>query len=200
MGPVYSVSGSVLNRRVALTRNSWRHRRAEAGGGALMDLGVQLLDLCLWLVGYPEIARVTSVTLSGDEEVEDAAVLLAETESGIAISLEATWSLFSDSDQYHTRVLGREGSGWLPPLKMHRLLGGRPMEVTPKQATRENLYLAGYRKMLDRFLSMVRGVRALEHSEEQEQLMGVIEAAYQSAREQREVRPGAGDTGKAGDP
>jgi len=189
LGPVYSVSGSVLNRRVALTRNSWRYRREEAGGGALMDLGVQLLDLCLWLVGYPEVARVSSVALSGDGEVEDAAVLLAETESGIAISLEATWSLFADSDQYHTRVLGREGSGWLPPLRMHRLLGGRPMDVTPEQSSRENLYVAGYRRMLDRFLGMASGVRAPEYSAEQVDLMRVVESAYLSAREQREVRP-----------
>ncbi len=191
LGPIYSVSGSVLNRRVALTRNSWRHRRAEAGGGALMDLGVQLLDLCLWLVGYPVVARVSSVTLSGDGEVEDAAVLMAETESGIAIALEATWSLFADADHYHTRVLGREGSGWLPPLKMHRLLGGRSMDVTPGQSSKENLYMAGYRRMLDRFLSMASGIRAPEHSEDQVVLMGIIEAAYQSAQEQREVRPRA---------
>ncbi|MEZ4415069.1 MAG: Gfo/Idh/MocA family oxidoreductase [Gemmatimonadota bacterium] len=188
LGPVYSVSGSVLNRKVALARTPWRQRRAEAGGGALMDLGVQLLDLCLWLVGYPEVARVTAVTLTGDYEVEDAAVLLAESDSGIAISLEASWSLFADSDQYHARVLGREGSGWLPPLTMHRQLGGRPLDVTPRQSTKENLYLAGYRRLLDRFAGMVIGERALERSEEQVRLMRVIEAAYRSAREQREIR------------
>ena len=76
---------------------------------------------------------------------------------------------------------------------MHRQLGGRPLDVTPRQSTRENLYVAGYRRLLDRFVGMVIGERAVEQSEEQVRLMRVIEAAYRSAREQREVRPLDGD-------
>src|SRR5207249_7895213 len=32
---------------------AWRLRRQEAGGGAFLDLGLQLLDLGLWLAGWP---------------------------------------------------------------------------------------------------------------------------------------------------
>src|SRR5207244_3558649 len=38
----------------------WRLRRPEAGGGAFLDLGLQLLDLGLWLAGWPAPKRVAA--------------------------------------------------------------------------------------------------------------------------------------------
>jgi predicted dehydrogenase len=189
LGPVYSVRGSLLQRRVGVHRPTWRERRADAGGGAMMDLGVQITDLCLWLIGYPRIARVAAVSMSGDYEVEDAAALIAETENGIALNLEVTWSLFAERDQHHARVLGREGTGWLPPLTVYRRIGGRPMEVTPDQREQgENFYTAAYRRLLDRFVGAAAGLRPTDMPVEQAHLMDVIQAAYRSAKEQVEVR------------
>jgi predicted dehydrogenase len=39
---------------------SWCQNRGLAGGGCLMDLGVHLLDLALWLQGMPPMERVRS--------------------------------------------------------------------------------------------------------------------------------------------
>src|SRR2546427_11299727 len=36
---------------------AWRLRRQEAGGGAFLDLGLQLLRLGLWLAGGPAAKR-----------------------------------------------------------------------------------------------------------------------------------------------
>ncbi len=188
LGTAYSVRGRFLKRAMSITSANWRRRRSVAGGGALMDLGVPLADLCLWLIGYPKIRRVSAVTATDDTEVEDAAVVVAETENGIALSLEVSWNLFADEDHYMARVLGREGSGWLPPLKVFKQLGGRPLDVTPQQPERrENAYMASYRRLLDRFIRMVAGERGIELPEEQLVLMSFIEAAYRSAREQSEI-------------
>src|SRR5215203_2733015 len=55
----------------------WRHRRAEAGGGAFLDLGVPLLDLALWLADFPEPVRVNAHMDRGRaaSAVEDAMVV-----------------------------------------------------------------------------------------------------------------------------
>ena len=189
LGEVFAVRGSLLNRKLAV-RSSWRQKTREAGGGALMDLGVPILDLCLWLIGYPEIRRVSAVTTSGGGEVEDGATVLAETATGVSVSAEVSWTLFADQDRYSAQVLGRAGSGSLPPLSVFRQLGGRPLSVTPDHPPgRDNPYMTSHRRLLDRFVGMVTGERAFELPTEQVRLLEVVEAAYRSARAETEVGP-----------
>jgi len=132
LGDLYSVRGSWLTRRVPVMRPTWRQERAAAGG-ALIDLGVSALDLCLWIVGFPKIKRVSCVTRVGDFEVEDAATLMFESVEGVAFSVEVSNTYFAGEDRYYARVMGQEGTGSLPPLEVYKQLGGRPLEVTPTQ-------------------------------------------------------------------
>ncbi|MGD8320282.1 MAG: Gfo/Idh/MocA family oxidoreductase [Gemmatimonadota bacterium] len=190
MGALYAVRGSWLTRRVPVMRPTWRHERALAGGGALMDLGVTSVDLCLWLVGYPRITRVSCVTTPGDFEVEDAATLMAESEDGIAFTLEVSSRYFAGEDRYYARVMGTEGSASLPPLEIYKQLGGRPLDVTPRQPRPrggENPYTNAYRRLLDHFVRAVEGTGEEPLPEEQVALLRLIEAAYRSAEEGREV-------------
>jgi predicted dehydrogenase len=172
-------------------RPTWRQQR-QAGGGALMDLGVSAVDLCLWLVGYPVIKRLVAVMTFGDFDVEEAATIMAESEDGIAFTLEVSSQYFAGEDRYYARVMGSEGSGSLPPLEVFRQLGGRPLEVTPRQPRPrggENPYMNAYRRQLDHFLRCVSGKAEASMPEEQVALMKVVEAAYRSAQEGREVSP-----------
>ncbi len=190
LGRLASVRGIWLNRRTPVSRPTWRQSRAQAGGGALMDLGLPTLDLCLWLVGYPHIRRVTCATFPGDYDVEDGAIVLAESAEGLAFTLEVSTRYFSGHDHYYARVMGSEGSGSLPPLEIYRQLGGRPVEVTPRQPRPrgdENPYTNAYRRQLDHFIRVVSGAAEFQLPGEQLHLMRVMEAAYESAATRREV-------------
>ncbi len=190
LGDLYAVRANSLARRVPSAGSTWRQRPDEAGGGALMDLGVPILDLAFWLTGYPKIARVTAVFRTGEAEVEEAATVFAVSESGIAFSVEVSWNLFAEVDRHHCRVMGTEGSGSLPPLDIHKQLGGRPMDVTPRQPKArggEGRFLNSYRRLLDQFVRVVTGKTDSPVPVEQVQLMEVIAAAYRSAREGREI-------------
>lgn len=190
MGAIHAVRGIWLNRRVFTARPGWRQDPALAGGGALMDLGLPSLDLCLWLVGNPRLRRVSCVTVPGDHGVEDAAVLFAESTTGVALTLEVSSRYFAGHDHYYARVMGSEGSGSLPPLEIYRQLGGRPLEVTPRHPRPrgdENPYTNAYRRQLDHFIRTVAGLADEALPEEQVALMEAVEAAYRSAREGREV-------------
>ncbi len=189
LGTIYTVRGSWLTRRVPVSRPTWRQHRSLAGGGALVDLGVSALDLCLWLVGYPPIRRVRCVVAPGDFEVEDAATVMAEAD-GIVLNVEVSTRYFAGGDRYHARVMGTEGSGSLPPLEVYKQLGGRPLEVTPRQPRPrggENPYTNAYRRQLDQFVRSVNGMGEAALPEEQAMLLRLIEAAYRSAEETREV-------------
>ena len=192
LGRVYSVRGSWLTRLAPVPRPTWRQNRERAGGGALMDLGVPALDLCMWLVGHPQVRRVSASVTYGDHEVEDAATVWAETGDGLALSVEVSNRYFSGNDRYYARVMGTEGSGSLPPLQVYRQFGGRPLEVTPRQPTPrggENAYTNAYRRQIDHFIRGVSGESQVKLPAEQEGLMALIEAAYRSASEGAEVEP-----------
>lgn len=100
LGSIFMARGAWLNRKQRLVRPTWRHRKATAGGGALMDLGVQLLDLCMWVLGFPEVYSISCHNHPGEGmEVEDAAGLLARLVDGSMISLTLSWSLVSQRDR-----------------------------------------------------------------------------------------------------
>lgn len=190
LGRVLSARCVWLNRAMRLPRTTWRQRPEEAGGGALMDLGVQALDLALWVLGSPAVRRVTALTHGRPGQVEDAATLLLELDGGAALTVEVTWELFAGDDRRRLRVLGSEGSGSLPPLQIFKQLGGRPLEVTPRQPQPrggESLFVNAYRREIDHFLRSARGEADAPPPVEQVALMEVVRAAYRSAAEGREV-------------
>jgi predicted dehydrogenase len=192
LGRLSSVRGIWLNRKVPLQRSTWRQSRVQAGGGVLMDLGLPTLDLCLWLVGYPDVKRVTCAVSAGDSDVEEGAILMAESVEGLVVSLEVSTRYFAGHDHYYARVMGTDGSGSLPPLEIYKQLGGRPMEVTPRHAKPqgdENPYTNAYRRQLDHFVRVASGQIEAPLPEEQVSLMRLIEAAYASAADGREVTP-----------
>ena len=193
LGDIYTVRANSLT--MPAVRSTWRQKPEEAGGGALMDLGVPTLDLAFWLVDYPRITRVTAVFRSGESDVEEAATVFAVSESGIAFSVEVSWNLFAEADRHRARVMGTEGSGSLPPLNINKQLGGRPVDVTPRQPKArggENRFKNAYRRLLDQFVRAVLGESDVPAPVEQVHLMEVISAAYRSAREGREIHLGEG--------
>ncbi|QQR46028.1 Gfo/Idh/MocA family oxidoreductase [Myxococcus xanthus] len=83
----------------------WFYDAALAGGGCVMDLGIHLVDLALWVLDFPAVRRVSSQRfaqgrpLRGREEgVEDYAAALLELEGGTAVQLACSWKLSAGCD------------------------------------------------------------------------------------------------------
>src|SRR5919206_2032678 len=68
LGKVESVRGSWHVFRPGRAQLGWRQRRDQAGGGAMLDLGLSILDLGLWLGGWPAPLRVSASPDSGGRE------------------------------------------------------------------------------------------------------------------------------------
>src|SRR5690606_10705825 len=178
------------NRKMRVVRPTWRHRRETAGGGAMMDLGVQTLDLCLWMFGFPEAASViTHMHYPEGMEVEDTAGIIVRLKNGSGISLTVSWSLVAERDRHYMRMLGTRGSGAISPLAVFKEVEtGQMIDVTPNVSLgRENLYTASYREELTHFVRVATGEVKEPLPVEQIHIMRIVEAAYQSAAERREV-------------
>jgi predicted dehydrogenase len=190
LGDVFYMRAGWLIRRVLPAGRSWRLQKRGAGGGALMDLGLQMLDLSLWLLDYPEPERISAHVHGAEGDgVEDSAVLLLHLAGNRVVNLEVTWALRSDRERQYVHLLGSSGSGSLGPLKVFKDMDTGLTDLTPQLAPgRENQYTASYRQQLASFLELVRGERENEAPTEQVTLMRIAEAAYRSAQKGDEVR------------
>jgi predicted dehydrogenase len=189
LGPLFSIHGTWFNKKVRLRRPTWRHRKRTAGGGAFMDLGLQVLDLALWLLDYPKVERVTAHMHPGEDlEVEDSASVMAVVETGVIISVQVTWNLLAEKDRHHIRIFGTTGSATTHPLQVFKEMEHGVLNATPQVAPGvENAYTASYREELRQFVAAaLGGTHQVPH--EQVDLMRVASAIYESAEKGREVR------------
>jgi len=81
----------------------WFYDPRLAGGGCVIDLGVHLVDLALWLLDHPEIVDVHSRLLAKGRlvdagQVEDYAVATLTTAQGAVLRLACSWHLPAGRD------------------------------------------------------------------------------------------------------
>lgn len=100
LGAVDFVRATWLRQRGIPAREGFL-TQARAGGGALLDLGVHMLDQALYVQGYPRVvevqARLHRRHFAEDvpdmpSDVEDAARAFLTLEGGGAIALEIAWA------------------------------------------------------------------------------------------------------------
>lgn len=189
LGKIFTMHGTWFNRKIRPKRRTWRHQR-ETGGGAFMDLGVQVLDLCLWMLDYPEAESVCAHLHPGENmEVEDSAAVLIRLKDTATISIQVTWSLMAERDRHHVRIFGSAGSASTQPLKVFKEIEHGMLDVTPQIVQgRENAYTASYREELRRFVSACLGHHAADLPTEQIRLLEIASKVYESAEEGREIR------------
>lgn len=83
----------------------WFYDYQKSGGGCVMDLGVHLIDLTLWCLGFPEIKDVDSHLFNKgkklepeQEQVEDFARVSMISEKDTHINLECSWHVSAGRD------------------------------------------------------------------------------------------------------
>ncbi|MFQ5890266.1 MAG: Gfo/Idh/MocA family protein [Gemmatimonadota bacterium] len=185
LGDVFFVRSSWLNQRYRRPRRGWR---TQAGGGVMMDLGAQAIDVALWLLGYPAVQRVTARFHRGEGVVDDSAVALLSLTGGATISVEATWELMEERDRHALYVFGTRGSARTAPFRVQKEMETGLIDVTPPlDRSGSDLYTDSYRQEWAEFLRLVRGEKPMESPDEQVHLLQVLEACYRSAEEGREV-------------
>src|SRR5690348_11189193 len=84
---------------------SWFYDREQSGGGCVMDLGIHLVDLLLWALGFPEVVEVRSHLYAEGKRLaspasglEDYATAELRLDSGTVARLACSWRLPAGRD------------------------------------------------------------------------------------------------------
>lgn len=188
LGKVFYTRAGWLRRKS--TDRAWLTQKEKSGGGVFIDLGIVMLDVALWMTGFPEVKRVAATNFRHTtKEVEDTSCVTIGLKSGSLINIEVSWAMHVDDDQYYCQVFGTEGTATLNPLRINKELHGSVVNLAPaKIDPPQQLFRRSYENELKHFLGAVREVHpVVSTADEAVQRMKIVNAVYKSARTGKEV-------------
>jgi predicted dehydrogenase len=156
----------------------------------MLDLGLTMLDLSLFLAGNPTPARASASLsrLGGERAVEQSGSAFVVCENGAAIFVDVTWRHIGEGERFGAGIRGTKGSAGINPLHVWKEIHGMPHDVSPTGSfSRENAFAASFRAQWAHFLAAVAGRVAAPSLVEQVQVLAVLEAIYQSDADGRDV-------------
>jgi predicted dehydrogenase len=83
---------------------NWYYEPGLSGGGCVIDLGIHLVDLALWMLDFPKVQNVSSRLftqgrpLKRERALEDYAVARLDVATGASINLSCSWRLSAGRD------------------------------------------------------------------------------------------------------
>lgn len=214
LGRIYHAKASWMRRHGIPGMGSWFTSKEMAGGGPLIDLGVHVLDLALYLLDEPDVLSVSAATYAelgprgrgarvGDDklqvttafEVEDLATAFLRLRDGGTILLEASWATYSSAgDDFGVALYGSEGGAeikvrnynWEDTLRIFTDVAGVPAEISPRLSKGE-----GHLGIVRDFIAAIRsGDWAAHDGSGGLYRARIIDACYASALRGREVTLG----------
>jgi predicted dehydrogenase len=207
LGDVYHVQ-AFWQRRAGIPRiGSWFGNKSIAGGGALLDIGVHMLDLSLHLVGNFRPVTVSGATYTrfgnrglgdgawglservhGVFDVDDFATALIRLDGGTTVSLTASWAAHQEQGNAQDVVLyGTEGSAAVYADRLYRA-GDVPGEYVTVQGPAAGALPYPHASRFHHFVNVVLGTEtAAIPVSESLAVQRILDAVYESATAGREV-------------
>ncbi|MBN1301725.1 MAG: Gfo/Idh/MocA family oxidoreductase [Melioribacteraceae bacterium] len=176
-------------RKQSSTQN-WFLKKEVSGGGAILDLGIVLLDMSLWLLDFPALKSVSVQKFHHKVKgVEDSAVGFVRFKNNSVLNFEVSWSFHSDKDSFSLTAFGTEGTAQLNPLKAYKKTDTGNIDYTPTSTSNlKNLYKKSYENELKHFISSIRTKSPVISScYDAMKRMELIELIYKSAELNKEL-------------
>lgn len=203
LGEIYAANAHWLRRR-GIPGWGVFHMKKESLGGPLIDIGVHMMDLCVWLMGSPKAVAASGKVyrkfgdrpdlVNGewgiahrfeDFDVEDYCSGYVRFEKDITMSVEFSWAANIAEERYGVTILGDKAGAGTHPLGIfgaeYGALTHKGFDWLPDQE--------GHRGEIRHF------TECIEHSlpvrvqpSESLQIQKIIDALYESSRRNAEVR------------
>ena len=194
LGNIYHIKAHFLRRRGIPGWGSFTNKSMQ-GGGALIDLGVHVLDLALCALDYPMPDQVVGNTydfigktggkgLMGSWnpeqfEVEDAAMAYLSFPNKASIMLSASFALNTQADiDRNLELFGSKGGVRLFPFTLHTELAGELADIRFPYLEETDMQLKNTTAFLDACVGKPSNVCTAEQGAI---LQEIVERIYQSA-------------------
>lgn len=206
LGEIYFAKAYWTRRSGIPSFGTWFGDKSRSGGGALLDIGVHMLDLCMSLIGNFEPLSVSGFAytklgnrglgeggwgLSEKQEhvftVDDLAGALIRLSGGVTIQLESAWARHQEQRDYHNvELFGTDGGAVVYPARIYQFeaVGGYRITEPEVQPARYPHF-----SRFHNWINAIRGTEAAECRLDQAFVVQrIIDAIYESAAQGREVR------------
>lgn len=189
LGEIYYAKTGWLRRRGIPGMGGWFTTKKMSGGGPLIDLGVHVLDLTLWLMGNPKPTFVMGTAYAkfgperakaegGTYDVEDLATGLVKLENGATVFLEASWESYVEREVIYTKLMGTKGGAEFDPLRIYTDMNGSSVDVTPQFRA-----VSGHEMEIKHFVECLKeGKEPLSTGEHGLHIMQILDAIYESTK------------------
>lgn len=170
----------------------WFYNRTQSGGGCLLDLGIHLVDLALWCLGFPNLGCVTGRAFANgapvartSETVEDYAVARLDVVNGPAIRVACSWKLPAGCDAIISgKFYGTKGGAGFRNVEgsFYRFIGER-YRGTAHEIVAEEPGDWGGRAAVDWAQRLARGEKFCAEAKEFGLVAEVLDSIYRRAED-----------------
>lgn len=151
LGDIYHVRAHWVRDQGIPGMGGWFTNKKMSGGGALIDIGVHIIDLALWFLDHPEPVGIESSCgsrfggrgkgASGYAavhgmgkvfDVDDYVFAHVNYSGGVSLQIQCSWAGFIKQEEVNIELWGEKGGARLYPLEIYTEINNTRVEITPK--------------------------------------------------------------------
>lgn len=192
IGDIFFMKAEWLQAEFQGVREPWLLSKRIAGGGVLLDLGIQLIDTAWWLIDRPELLSVKAEShqINRNIEVEDFCTFNLTFDNKVKFSGHISWNFPIEKDRFYGEIFGASGRSSLNPFRIEKIWQGKVLDITPKTPQRgRTIFNMAYDGEITHFINFLTGrTPELESNiDEACTVLGIVDAIYESLDSKREV-------------
>ena len=212
MGDIYCGRCGWQRRRGIPGKGGWFTTKEQSGGGPLIDLGVHMIDLAIWLMGNPTPVAVSGTTYckfansdasdsahaafgeknaDGTFDVEDLAMGFIRFDNGACLQIEFSWASNIEQEKMFVELRGTKAGAIFcddmvdETTKIFTETDGILEDVLPKISKTKLIH----GKNLAHFVDVILGNAEPDYVPQQGlDMIKILEAIYTSAECGHEIR------------
>ena len=210
MGDIYCGRCGWIRRRGIPGKGGWFTTKEQSGGGPLIDLGVHMIDLAIWLMGNPAPVAVSGCTYTkfassdisdsvnssfgekkanGTFDVEDLAMGFIRFDNGACLQIEFSWASNIESEENFVELRGTKSGAKISNTDGLKIFSEEYGQLTNLKPLADDMKgIPQHEANLRHFLDVLGGATPDFLPIQGVNMIKILEAMYESAKVGHEIK------------